>query len=49
MLYEKTIQGVIHIRTDGKTIVAGRVFGSSKLASSENPNGYKWDYSQFKL
>jgi len=49
MLYEKTIQGVIHIRTDGKILVAGRVYGNSSLANSENPNGYQWDYAQFKL
>jgi len=49
MLYEKTIQGVIHVRTDGDSLVAGRVFGSSNLANKENPNGYDWDYAQLKL
>jgi len=48
-LYEKAIQGVIHVRSDGKNLVLGRVFGDSKLANRENPNGYDWEYYQLKL
>jgi len=49
VLYEKTIQGIIHIRTDGKSLIGGRVFGTSKLPKKENPNGYNWDYEKFEL
>lgn len=48
-IYEKVIQGVIHVRTDGKKLVLGRVYGNTKLASPENPNGYKWEYYLFDL
>lgn len=48
-LYEKTIKGIIHVRTNGSKLVMGRIFGASKLADPENHNGYQWEYYLFDL
>jgi competence protein ComEC len=38
-IYEKTIQGVIHVRSNGNWIAAGEVYNKSK----ENPRSWSWE------
>lgn len=47
--YEKAIKGIIHVRTDGNTLVAGRIFGHPTLADPDNHNGYQWEYYSMNL
>lgn len=55
-LYERALDGVVHIRTDGKTLVVGRVYGDPTLTSvkedptkKRNQNAYKWEYYKYNL
>jgi hypothetical protein len=44
-LYEKTIQGIIYVRSNGKWIASGRVYGKSK----DQPNKWEWEKYAFNL
>jgi len=44
-VYEKTIQGVIHVRSNGKWIAAGGVYNKSK----EDPRSWSWEKYAFDL
>ncbi|MCV0367251.1 MAG: MBL fold metallo-hydrolase [Nitrosopumilus sp.] len=55
-LYERAIDGIVHVRTDGKKLVVGRVYGDPTLTSAKNnpsrtrnQNAYKWEYYEFDL
>ncbi len=55
-LYERALDGVVHIRTDGEQLVVGRVYGDPTLTSVKedstrrrNQNAYKWEYYSYDL
>lgn len=55
-LYERAIDGIVHIRTNGEKLVVGRVYGDPTLMSAKknpgktrNQNAYQWEYYEYDL
>ena len=50
--YEKTVHGLIHVRTDGNWLAAGRVYGRTRIKRQEHRPGkslWKWEAYAFNL
>ncbi len=42
-LYEKSIEGIIHLRSDAKSMCVGRVYGRAMTSGPNAPGNWKWD------
>jgi hypothetical protein len=42
-LYERSIEGVIHLRSDGEQMLLGRVFGRQMPGDPRAATNWKWD------
>ena len=42
-LYSRSIQGIIHLRSDGKRLCMGRVYGRSAPKDAAASTTWKWD------